>query len=648
MSILLQSLAMTDFGPYRGRHEIDFGGQTGVWIVYGDNGRGKTFLSNAFRYALYGQIRGRRGMRSAAETANQMTRREVERATLSVEVSFEYEGVGFTVSRSFDEERRPGERLVVQREGTPLSRDESQAVLAGMLPVVLSQFVILDSEDLKPYENLVDAGSNEGEKLRGSIEQLLGLPILRSAGRSAAELNREVQKSVAKLAQARKHTRLLGESLSNAIEVRDTLRDDHAREQSELVARRNRLEEIDRIYADQAREIDAFQRLEKAREERKQKKADRVEAQRDLSDFLPDLWMSVASGFARAAREAANEDKLEAGGDLVEHDFHKFVGDSLKRSSACPACGVEMSDSSLEAAQTRSEEHLTGADHGDLVHRLETAGEVLRDMSIVVDGDRFDAIDLLEKRVGEIDLEIEDRDQLIAELDELVAEAQELNVVDLRTERNNLLSGIEVQNDRIKDVQNDLTEQVQAVKKLRTEIEQKGGTADPMVEKLDTVSRQLSALFEGATDAYRTRVRDEVESAASDVFGDVAAEPDYESLLINDNFGLTIVDGAGRSVEGRSAGYEHLVALSLIAALQAKSPSRGPLIMDNPFLRLDEIHTRDVIAALPMIADQVILLTFPGEFDRDAALVALEGHLVAEIQLTRRGSMDTEIGQMRS
>ena len=34
-----------------------------IWIVYGDNGRGKTSLLNAFRYALYGKVLGRRSER---------------------------------------------------------------------------------------------------------------------------------------------------------------------------------------------------------------------------------------------------------------------------------------------------------------------------------------------------------------------------------------------------------------------------------------------------------------------------------------------------------------------------------------------------------------------------------------------------------
>ena len=75
------------------------------------------------------------------------------------------------------------------------------------------------------------------------------------------------------------------------------------------------------------------------------------------------------------------------------------------------------------------------------------------------------------------------------------------------------------------------------------------------------------------------------------------------------------------------------MALSLIAALQDSAAVRGPVIMDYPFGRLDTENTAHVVAALPRMARQVILLSFDGEFDRRAALQALGTNLVAEYEL---------------
>jgi DNA sulfur modification protein DndD len=47
----IRSISLTDFGPFKGEQRIDFPGESGVSIIYGENMRGKTTLLNAIRYA---------------------------------------------------------------------------------------------------------------------------------------------------------------------------------------------------------------------------------------------------------------------------------------------------------------------------------------------------------------------------------------------------------------------------------------------------------------------------------------------------------------------------------------------------------------------------------------------------------------------
>ena len=142
-------------------------------------------------------------------------------------------------------------------------------------------------------------------------------------------------------------------------------------------------------------------------------------------------------------------------------------------------------------------------------------------------------------------------------------------------------------------------------------------------------------------------MRQRVEQRASEIFRELASEPDYVGLRITDHYGLEIIDSDGEVVR-RSAGYEHLVALSLIAALQDSAAVRGPVVMDYPFGRLDSQNTSRVVAALPRMARQVILLSFDGEFDRTAALKALGSNLVAEFELERVTSKHTRVHARRA
>ncbi|WP_417757791.1 AAA family ATPase, partial [Senegalimassilia anaerobia] len=51
---------MSAFGPYSGETEIDFRalGRSGVYLVCGDTGSGKTMIFDAICFALFGEASG--------------------------------------------------------------------------------------------------------------------------------------------------------------------------------------------------------------------------------------------------------------------------------------------------------------------------------------------------------------------------------------------------------------------------------------------------------------------------------------------------------------------------------------------------------------------------------------------------------------
>ena len=114
-------------------------------------------------------------------------------------------------------------------------------------------------------------------------------------------------------------------------------------------------------------------------------------------------------------------------------------------------------------------------------------------------------------------------------------------------------------------------------------------------------------------------------------------------MRINDNYGLNIILQDGTIVPGRSAGYEHVVALSLIGALHKNAPLQGPIIMDSPFGRLDPTHKSNIVKVLPSMANQVILLVYTDEIDEQLTRESLSNALLSERRLTRVSSMHTKI-----
>jgi DNA sulfur modification protein DndD len=93
----------------------------------------------------------------------------------------------------------------------------------------------------------------------------------------------------------------------------------------------------------------------------------------------------------------------------------------------------------------------------------------------------------------------------------------------------------------------------------------------------------------------------------------------------------------------RSAGAEHIVALSLMGALQRNAPLSGPIVMDSPFGRLDNVHTTKVVQALSSMADQVMLLVYESELNPTQAQNQLQGSLRKEYRIARLTARHSEL-----
>ena len=93
-------LTMSAFGPYAGVTEIDFDalGASGVYLVCGDTGAGKTMIFDALCFALFGEASGdsKSGGRSTASFRSDYADKTTK---TYVELSFEYRGQGYRVWR---------------------------------------------------------------------------------------------------------------------------------------------------------------------------------------------------------------------------------------------------------------------------------------------------------------------------------------------------------------------------------------------------------------------------------------------------------------------------------------------------------------------------------------------------------------------
>ena len=113
------NLIMSAFGPYAGEETIDFEklGKSGLYLITGDTGAGKTTIFDAITFALYGEASGNN--REASMLRSKYA--DPDRPTF-VTLTFSYAGKQYTVTRKPEYER-------AKSRGTGTTKQAAEAEL---------------------------------------------------------------------------------------------------------------------------------------------------------------------------------------------------------------------------------------------------------------------------------------------------------------------------------------------------------------------------------------------------------------------------------------------------------------------------------------------------------------------------------------
>lgn len=644
--LVLRSLTVENFGPFRDEQRIEFP-ERGVTIIYGGNGRGKTTLLNAMRYALFGHVLGRGNRPESLAGFANVENSAAGSHRFRVVLEFDADAVAYRLTRHVDIiGETVTERTLLARNETLLGPQEAKAELTRLLPEQIARFFLFDGELLQQYEELLYADSEAGERLKEAIERILGVPVLMNARTDLAQLLGNANREVGRAAEGDARTRQIGLSLQQT--------------QDELDARRTSAEELRARVEDlevQRDELESrlagTERTQRLLGERDQLRSEHRrlsdvldEARRELETLTAVAWRAVMSPVT-ASMLARLETDLAAAAErrnraIVTRELRSRF-DEARRTGRCPTCGQSV-DHAPDEPQPMEPDALDLESIDDEIARIRGRREVLRRLQ---SNDPSSAIAAVQRRLddaevalADVNAELEVRERQLTNVEEadLRSLAQRYAATNEALANGRRAFGVELE---------EIARRESTIEALRAQLRRVAGSMPTDAQERAALLAQLEALFAAAITAYRERLRVDVEREATTIFRMLSQEPDYERLRINDQYGLTIVHRDGSDVARRSAGFEHLVALALTAGLQRCAPIRGPIIMDSPFGRLDADHKRNVVRTLPMMSEQVVLLVYEDELDRQAAIQELQGDLQSEKVLERVTARHTSIEDRR-
>ena len=648
----LHSLDLKDFGPFKGEQSFSLPDEEGVAVFYGENMRGKTTLLNAFRFALFGKIlgRGRRPV-SFHETVNWEARSEGAQS-FEVRLTMVHAGVEYRLTRtcrpkgSTDEPADDRDYVTdyyLERGGHILSAQQADAELERILPEQIARFFLFDGELLQEYEDLLHSDTDMGPKISQAIERILGLPTLtKSRDTLKAALDR-AEKRVARAAQRDQKTRQLGDTLQGLVEEREVLTADLYRQEEDLEklrARKAATEDDMRRFQRMASLLDKRNRLE---EEVKQLEPVIERKEEAISTAMEQAWSTLLRSKLASAVASHRDREQNLQALITRAQVLRNLGEGVD--STCPTCLQEIP----AEAQKRIREMLSHDGTGDLDSNQRELGAVRRRLDALeaqLRACNVEALHLLWSAREESRRNLYAKTGEIEEIKKQITADGEYELQGLRGDYESIVRQIAALESGVRDTTDKLTDNSNYRDRLQKRLDElAGGQMETERCRRDLASRVYD-LFKEGVDVYREQLRARVEADASRYFKSLTTEPDYAGLQINDSYGLTIIHKDGSSVPVRSAGAEHMVALSLVAALQNNAQLRGPIVIDSPFGRLDGGHRAKVVDALPRMADQVVLLVYEEELPPERARSALKGRLRAEWALQRRSARHTDLVQV--
>ena len=663
-----ERLTIENFGPYKNKEVIDFTQDDGVIIIWGDNGRGKTSIMNAFSFLFFAAVKDRTGRTDDYFSFINDLGKEEGKFEYAVSLDVSMDGKHYKITRKLEvihkgKTPKGNEDVVpvlsVNEEGNIVDKARAEHIVKTVMPEEVSRFFLFDGELLQQYVELLNEQSADGASIKRSIEQILGLPILTYGAADAHRTHEKYATEANKTAQNDQNTEKYAkqvERLSTGLQGHIKERDRLKAERDDLVKKKARLE---KEMEDTEKLRGLYERKRSIEAQIKAKETQHDEEQATVVELLKTAWTWMIVDPVRAEREdlnaiiqALHQKHTEAG---AQKRIISFVREAINEAQ-CPICNhkpdsqemaelrlklqqIENGTDDLTAEEEATLREATARDNAlkefdifessrdELLRRCESINDLMVDIADLRDVKLREVNDDIDAVSKGSDLEEETR-KVVADLGSTVSQ---IAVID---------AGIEDENAEIATANTEIEKLNKKIASLSTNMDVR------RANERKAAAAAIQDIFETAIGVYRDKLKGDVERDATRLFLAMSDEVDYGGLSINENYGLSIIGkNTGKPVPHPSAGWEHMVAFALIGALHQNAPFEGPIIMDFPFSRMSAIKRQRMMKAVPMLSAQVVLLVFPGEIDPLSTRRDIGRSIVHEYTLERVKGMHTHIGR---
>lgn len=644
----LISLSMNNFMPYKGKNEIAFpqDEHSNVMVVFGDNMRGKTSFLNAIRWVFYGKALGRHLREIPLQDILNKEAAVEDDFTVEVSVEFVADGLKYNLRRYATKKQmvakpsRPEDfdvSIGLQKQGVAIPLHQIESEINRYTPEQVSRFFLFDGELLQEYESLLIEGSDQGNRIKGAIEQVLGVPALVNGRAQLGSLLKGFQKQQARDVahieglekQAEKQSAWQQKQEAFEADLAD-LKDKQQRVKVQRSTLDDEMESLE-IFHDKKTHLDGLRKqqsglITRLKEIQDKKKMLLREAWRDL--LRPKLEV-IKNELFEEQQTLTNNMGKKARLDAQIENLRQILN-----TSSCPTCGLPTDEkkriqSAKDLAQLEEEAKALNVD----TYALLDLNVRIREIDRLGRSGSADKIQALDEEFIRSNVELTRTENAIEAINQVLKGYDPVEAAYKSALRDNCIKEEARLEQDLLATQKKIDE---AKKELAIIAKTLGSMPTGRANRstsLVKVTTDLEKLFNESIEQLRQKLRETVEEKATESFKKLTTQKAYSGLEINDNYGLTILDERKERVNVRSAGAEQIVALSLIDGLARTGRAAGPVVMDTPFGRLDLRHRDNILKYLPTTTGQLVLLVHDGEIRRATDLAPVADRIGAEYEI---------------
>ena len=592
--------------------EIEFDSETGVYIINGDNGTGKSTFLNAINWCLYG------------DTPFYSVKRYIEVANIDdpdgTETSVELWATIDDYKYRFIRRVRKGQgttgELSVQRAREidannyeTLDRVESNDAVKQLVPKELRQLFFFNGEQLKD----IYSGTGDGHNtLRSNVYQVSELDIIDNGINHLTELSKRYYKAITKNNKNKDKCDELKsdiEQLESAIKGSQELIDQYKDEVKDAKARINTLDELIKNTADARSLIEQRDIYDK---QIKELDTQIFNLRQDKNEILVENFHSAIL-FDKFADYVVALNKAKANGKIPAEVDPK-VTRAILDSGIC-LCGHHITDEERALIQQRHDDYEKSEELQFLTDGIYKFSEIANKLPI--EGDKYeDRVD----RISDLKTQKDNIAKKLKKINEQLEQVDTANIPDHpENERARLLSKIERNGILAVNAAQNKVKKEEEWSEKKTELKRLTSAdtdTKDYQDKYEYVEKLIETMSE-IKEKMEKIIRAKLEDKMWRVFSDILPNTEYKGIEISDTYSIRLKYKGDQaySVEMLATGPAKVLGLALIYALSMDLGYKSvPLLIDNLYGDIADTHHEAMSMMINSLAEnkQIIVMNLVG------------------------------------